>query len=61
MTVKTKFPGHSVDIILPWFKRLKKNDINFVLGYDYISTIEQDPWVPKFSGEKGQKIIDRYL
>ena len=31
MTVKTKFPGHQVDIILPGeisLKRLKKNDIN---------------------------------
>jgi hypothetical protein len=64
MTVKTKFPGHQVDIILPKeisLQRLKKNDINFVLGYDYISTIEEDPWVPKFSGEKGkQLLIDIY-
>jgi hypothetical protein len=60
MTVKTKFPGHSVDIILPKeisVQRLKKNDINFVLGYDYISTIEQDPWVPKFASEKGQQLL----
>ena len=63
MYVKTKFPGHTVDIILPkeiTLNRLKKNDINFVLGYDYISTIEQDPYVPKFSGEKGQKLLDIY-
>ena len=60
MTVKTKFPGHQVDIILPKeiiCSTFKKNDINFVLGYDYISTIEQDPWVPKFAGEKGQKLL----
>jgi len=60
MTVKTKFPGHQVDIILPSeisVKRLKKNDINFVLGYDYISTIEQDPWVPKFVGPTGQQLL----
>ena len=64
MTVKNKFPGHKIDIILPKeisVNRLKKNDINFVLGYDYITTIEQDPWVPKFAGEKGgQKLIDIY-
>jgi len=64
MTVKTKFQGLQVDIILPKdisLQRLKKNDINFVLGYDYISTIEEDPWVPKFSGEKGkQLLIDIY-
>ena len=28
-----------------------------MLGYDYISTIEQDPWVSKFAGEKGQKLL----
>jgi len=64
MTVKTKFPGHTVDIILPTeisLQRLKKNDINFVLGYDYITTIEEDPWVPKFQGPKGQKkLLDIY-
>lgn len=64
MTVKTKFTGHQVDIILPKeisLQRLKKNDINFVLGYDYISTIEEDPWVPKFSGLTGkQLLIDIY-
>lgn len=60
MTVKTRFPGHTVDIILPkeiTVGRLKKNDINFVLGYDYISTIEEEPWVPKFAGEKGQQLL----
>ena len=60
MTVKTKFQGNTVDIILPKeisVQRLKKNDINFVLGYDYISTIEQDPWVSKFAGDKGQQLL----
>jgi len=60
MTVKTKFQGVKVDIILPkeiTLQRLKKNDINFVLGYDYISTIEQDPWVSKFAGKKGQQLL----
>ena len=60
MTVTTKFPENDIDIIIPKeisVQRLKKNDINFVLGYDYISTIEEDPWVPKFSGPKGQKLL----
>ena len=60
MTVKTRFTGLTVDVILPKeisVQRLKKNDINFVLGYDYISTIEEDPWVPKFTGPKGQKLL----
>ena len=60
MTVKTKFPENKVDIILPKeisVQRLQKNDINFVLGYDYISTIEEEPWVPKFAGPKGQKLL----
>ena len=62
MTVKTKFPENKVDIILPHeisLQRLKKNDINFVLGYDYISTIEQDPYVKKFAGEKGQALLKK--
>ena len=60
MTVKLKFPNNTVDIILPKeisVARLKKNDINFVLGYDYISAIEEDPWVPKFMGDKGKKLL----
>ncbi len=64
MTVKLKFPGHKIDIIKPneiTVNRLNKNDINFVLGYDYITTIEQDPWVPKFMGENGgKKLIEIY-
>jgi len=60
MTVKTRFPENNVDIILPneiSVQRLKKNDINFVLGYDYITTIEEDPLIPKFSGANGQKLL----
>lgn len=62
MTVKTKFPENKVDIILPSeisLQRLKQNEINFVLGYDYISTIEQDPYVKKFAGEKGQELLKK--
>ena len=60
MTVKLKFPNNTVDIILPKeisVARLQKNDINFVLGYDYMSAIEEDPWVPKFMGDKGKKLL----
>jgi len=60
MQVKQTFPENKVDIIMPKeisVQRLKKNDINFVLGYDYISTIEEEPWVPKFAGDKGHKLL----
>jgi len=60
MIVKTRFPENNVDIILPKeisIQRLKKNDINFVLGYDYITTIEENPLIPKFTGPKGQKLL----
>jgi hypothetical protein len=62
MTVKTRFPGVTVDIIMPkeiTLQRLQKNDINFVLGYDYITTIEQDPWVAKFVNDP-QLLLDIY-
>lgn len=58
MTVKLKFPEINVDIILPKeieVNRLKKNNINYVLGYDYITTIEEDPYIRKFVGKEGQK------
>ena len=57
MTVKLKFPEINVDIILPKeieVNRLKKNNINYVLGYDYITTIEEDPYIRKFVGKEGQ-------
>lgn len=60
MTVKLKFPGHTVDIILPReidVARLKQNDINFVLGFDYISIIEKFPLVRKFQGDKGKQLL----
>ena len=64
MTVKLKYPGITVDIILPKemsLARLKKNDINFVVGYDYINTVNDDPPIKKFMGEQGNnKILEIY-
>jgi hypothetical protein len=60
MLVKQNFPENKVDIISPKdisVRRLKQNDINFVIGYDYINTIQQDPFIRKFSGEKGQQLL----
>lgn len=64
MKIKESFPEVTVDIILPKeisVQRLQKNDINFVMGYDWITTIEQDPYIRKFTGKKGQqKLLDIY-
>ena len=64
MMVKTRFPDITVDIILPkeiTLQRLKKNDINYVVGYDYINALNDEPWVPKFEGVAGtRKIVDIY-
>ena len=54
--MKQKFVGFTVDIITPkeiTNQRLKKNDINFIIGYDVINVINDDPPVKKFSGQKG--------
>ena len=43
--MKTKFVGVNIDIIQPkdiTNQRLKKNDINFVIGYDVINVINDD-------------------
>lgn len=64
MTIREKFPQYEVDIILPKelsVERLKHNDINFVMGYDWITTIEQDPYIRKFTGKEGQqRLLDIY-
>tara|TARA_Y100001935_G_scaffold242395_1_gene232766 strand:- start:946 stop:1983 length:1038 start_codon:yes stop_codon:yes gene_type:complete len=60
--MKTKFVGVTVDIIQPkdiTNQRLKKNDINFVIGYDVINAINDDPSVKKFSGQKGLEKLDK--
>ena len=61
-TIKTKFVGVKVDIIKPneiSNERLKKNDINFAIGYDIINSINNDPYVKKFAGQKGLEKLDR--
>ena len=64
MTVKLRYPSITVDIILPKdisLSRFKQNDINFVVGYDFINAVNDDPWVPKFAGERGNnKILEIY-
>ena len=52
MTVKLSYPDVTVDIILPneiSKTRLKRNDVNFILGYDCINAINSDPFIKKFS------------
>ena len=59
--IKEKFVGFTVDIITPneiSNQRLKKNDINFIIGYDIINAINDDPHVKKFSGQKGLEKLD---
>jgi len=60
--IKHKFVGITVDIITPkeiTNQRLKKNDINFVIGYDIINAINDDPLVKKFSGQSGLEKLDK--
>ena len=62
MTIKTRFTGITIDIILPneiSLARLKKNDINYVMGYDYVSVLIEEPYVAKFDGYP-QKLLDIY-
>lgn len=58
ITVKNGYPDINVDIILPRelsVERLKKNNVNFILGYDCINQIVQDPYVKKFANKTGYK------
>ena len=58
MTIKQSYPDIKVDIILPkdiTLERLKKNNVNFILGYDCINQIVSEPYVRKFSGKQGYK------
>lgn len=60
--IKMKFVGVEVDIITPKEisnTRLKKNDINFVIGYDVINVINDDPPVKQFNGQKGLEKLDK--
>ena len=64
MTIKQGYPDVTVDIILPnqvSLARLKKNNVNFILGYDCINQILGEPYVKKFAGPKGyDKLKDIY-
>ena len=54
--IKYSYPNIKVDIILPKdisLERLKKNDVNFIIGYDCINQIIGEPYARKFSGKKG--------
>ena len=60
--IRDKFVGLTVDIITPkeiTAQRLKKNDVNFVIGYDVINAINDDPMVKKFSGQVGLELLDK--
>lgn len=65
MLIKLNYTHVTVDIILPkeiTLARLKKNDVNFIVGYDYINCINDDPYVQKFAGPKGsKKLYDIYF
>jgi hypothetical protein len=56
MTIKKSYPDITVDIILPKdisVERLKKNNVNFILGYDCINQIVGEPYIRKFAGPSG--------
>ena len=58
MVIKESYPDVNVDIILPKdisVQRLKKNKVNFILGYDCINQILGEPYVRKFAGKGGHK------
>lgn len=58
MVIKESYPDVNVDIILPKdisVQRLKKNKVNFILGYDCINQILGEPYVRKFAGKTGYK------
>ena len=47
-TIKERYPLIKVDIIEPKdlsLQRLKKNDINFILGYDYICSLKEQEFL----------------
>jgi len=52
LTIKESYPDINVDIILPkeiTKSRLQKNNVNFILGYDFNSILNEDPYVEKFN------------
>lgn len=60
MTIKLSYPDVSVDIIPPneiSDKRLQKNNVNFILGYDCINQMIDEPYVRKFQGKQGYNLL----
>ena len=60
--IKHKFVGVDVDIITPkeiTNQRLSRNKINIAIGYDIINAINDDPYIKKFSGQKGLEKLDK--
>ena len=56
ITVLNMYPNIKVDIIRPnelSISRLKKNYVNFPLGYDIINANIGSPYIPKFSSKNG--------
>ena len=54
--IKLKYPHIKIDIILPGGiskNRLKKNDVNFYIGYDCLNAVNNEPLIKKFSTDKG--------
>lgn len=59
--MKNRFINIDIDIIMPVdisSVRLKKNDINFAIGYDVINAINDDPYIKKFSSKSGIKKLN---
>jgi len=64
MTIRSAYPDVTVDVILPnelSHKRLQKNDVNFILGYDCINQTVNDPYIKKFAGPQGYKNLKSIL
>ena len=60
--MKERFTNIQIDIIMPKDisnQRLKRNDINFPIGYDVINAINDDPYIKKFAGKKGIDKLDK--
>ena len=60
MHIRMNYPDIHVDIILPKDiskERLRKNNVNFHIGYDCLNAINNDPYVKKFSSHEGLKDI----
>ena len=58
MHIKMNYPDIHIDMILPkdiTKERLKKNHVNFHTGYDCLNSANNEPFVKKFSTEKGLK------